>query len=42
MPGVFEVSQVMSIGQAIEEILLIAECSLEGEWEGQIRFLPLR
>jgi hypothetical protein len=42
MPGVFEVSQAMPIGQAIEEILLIAECSLEGEWEGQIRFLPLR
>jgi hypothetical protein len=20
----------------------IAECSLEGEWEGQVRFLPLR
>lgn len=24
------------------EILLIAECSLDGEWEGQVRFLPLR
>lgn len=42
MPGVFEVSQDLPIGQAIEEILLVAECSLEGEWEGQIRFLPLR
>jgi hypothetical protein len=42
MPGVFEVSQYLPIGQAIEEILLIAECSMEGEWEGQIRFLPLR
>ena len=30
------------IGLAIEEVLLLAECSLEGEWEGQIRFLPLR
>jgi hypothetical protein len=27
---------------AIEEILLLAECSLEGEWEGQINFLPLK
>ncbi len=27
---------------AIEEILLIAEYSLEGEWEGQVRYLPLR
>ena len=42
MPGVFVVSQEIHIGQAIEEILLIAEYSLEGEWEGQIRFLPLR
>ncbi len=42
MPGVFELSQDLPIGQAIEEIILLAECSLEGEWEGQIRFLPLR
>ena len=42
MPGVFIVSQEISIGQAIEEILLLAGCSLEGEWEGQIIFLPLR
>lgn len=41
MPGVFEVSYSMSLGQAIEEILLLAECSLEGEWEGQVRYLPL-
>jgi Domain of unknown function (DUF5615) len=42
MPGVFEVSQDLPIGPAIEEILLLAECSKENEWEGQIRFLPLR
>jgi hypothetical protein len=42
MPGVFEVSQYLPIGQAIEEILILAECSLDGDWEGQIRFLPLR
>src|SRR5205085_12099031 len=36
MPGVFEVIQQTPIAQAIEDILLIAECSLEGEWEGQI------
>ena len=28
--------------QAIEEILLIAECSLPDEWEGQVHYLPLR
>jgi len=42
MPGVFEVSRKVPIGVAIEDILLIAECSLEGEWEGQVRYLPLR
>ncbi len=42
MPGVFEVSQYLPIGQASREILLLAECSLEGDWEGQIRFLPLK
>ena len=27
---------------SIEEILLLAEYSLEGEWEGQVRYLPLQ
>lgn len=42
MPGVFEVPRAVPIGVAIEDILLIAECSLDGEWEGQVRYLPLR
>ncbi len=42
MPGVFEVGRNVSIGTAIEDILLIAECAVEGEWEGQVRYLPLR
>jgi hypothetical protein len=42
MPGVFEVSRVVPVGQAIEDILLLDELSLENEWEGQIRYLPLR
>lgn len=41
MPGVFEVSRAVAVGRAIEDILLLAECSLEGEWEGQVRYLPL-
>lgn len=24
-----------------EDVLLLAECSLESEWEGQVRYLPL-
>ena len=35
MPGVFEVSRHLPVGQAIEDLLLLAECSREGEWEGQ-------
>jgi len=42
VPGVFEMSQALPIAQAIEELVLLAECSVEGEWDGQIRFLPLR
>ena len=42
MPGVFEVNRSVSIGRAIEDILLLAECSLDGEWEGQVRYLPLK
>lgn len=41
MPGVFEISRVVPVGRAIEDVLLLAECSLEGEWEGQVRYLPL-
>lgn len=41
MPGVFEVGRGAQIGRAIEDILLLAEYSVEGEWEGQVRYLPL-
>ena len=41
MPGIFEVSDSLPVGQAIEDLLLLAECSEEGEWEGQIRYIPL-
>ena len=41
MPGVFEGPTALSISRAIEDLLLIIECSLEGEWEGQVRYLPL-
>ncbi len=42
MPGVFEISRSVPIGLAIEEIILITEGSFEGEWEGQVQYLPLR
>ena len=41
MPGVFEVSRRIPIGQVIEDLLLIAGVSREDEWAGQVWFLPL-
>ncbi len=41
MPGVVEVARWLSIGRVVEEILMLAECSREGEWEGQVLYLPL-
>ncbi len=41
MPGVLEVSRGVPVSTAIEDILLLAQLSLPGEWEGQIRYLPL-
>ena len=42
MPGVFKLSRTVSIREAVDDILLLTECSLPGEWEGQLRYLPLR
>lgn len=41
VPGVFLISQYLPIRRAIDEILLITECSAPDEWLGQVRFLPL-
>jgi len=41
MAGIFEVSRDVPIGVAIEDILLLAECSLDEEWKNQILYLPL-
>lgn len=42
MPGVFEVSRAVTIRTAIDDLVLLTECSRHGEWEGQVRYLPLR
>ncbi|HEY7389506.1 MAG TPA: DUF5615 family PIN-like protein [Bryobacteraceae bacterium] len=42
MPGVFEASRRLMVRAAVEDILLLSECSYPGEWEGQVRYLPLR
>lgn len=41
MPGVVLVPQSLAPGRAISDIQLLDECSLEGEWEGQVLYLPL-
>lgn len=41
MPGIIEVPQSVSIGRAIEDILLLAAASQSGEYEGQVLYLPL-
>jgi Domain of unknown function (DUF5615) len=41
MPGIFEVSRAIPVARVIEDILLLAECSKENEWAGQVRYLPL-
>ena len=42
MPGVVLVDGAAALGEVIEDLVLFATCSAEGEWEGQVRFLPLR
>lgn len=41
MPGVFAVGRSVAAAVAIDNLVLIAECSNDGEWEGQVRYLPL-
>ena len=42
MPGVIEINRQVAVRIAIDDLLLLAEFSLENEWEGQILYLPLR
>lgn len=42
MPGVFEVSRHLPRASVIADVLLLDECGEIGEWEGQVRYLPLR
>ena len=41
MPGVLEISQNYPIGAAINEIVMIAECSPPEEWNNLVQRLPL-
>ena len=41
MPGVFAIRDRLSVGQAIDEILLTVECSEPWEWNDRVVRLPL-
>ncbi len=41
MTGLLLIHQHLPIGVAVDEIVLIAECSRDDEWNGIIRYLPL-
>jgi predicted nuclease of predicted toxin-antitoxin system len=41
MPGVVILAQGAAIGPCVQDLLLLIECSADGEWEGQVLFLPL-
>jgi hypothetical protein len=39
--GVCVVRQLLPVGQAIDELLLMVQCSRKEDWENQVRYLPL-
>jgi predicted nuclease of predicted toxin-antitoxin system len=41
MPGVFVLREDLTIGQAIDAVLLMVLCSEQDEWKARVEFLPL-
>jgi Domain of unknown function (DUF5615) len=41
IPGAFALNQFAPLNQVIGDLILLAECSLPGEWQGQVRYVPL-
>lgn len=41
MPGVFLLNDRFPVGEAIQEILLVSECSNSSDWVGKVVYLPL-
>ena len=41
MAGVFVVPDRMAVRQALDELLLIEDCSEQAEWTGLVVYLPL-
>lgn len=41
MSGVFGVPRLLPLGQVIDDLVLVAECSDSSEYAGQVQYLPL-
>ena len=41
MPGVIAVNDTLPHGRVIDDIVLLIECSSQGEWKDQMLYLPL-
>jgi hypothetical protein len=41
MPGVFLVDSHMAIGEAIDQLVVVIECSTPEEWKDRVEFFPL-
>lgn len=41
MSGLFVINDQMSVRQAIDELLLLVNCSEQSEWKGFVLYLPL-
>ena len=41
VPGIFILNPDLSIGETIDELILIAECAFEYEYQDQIVYLPI-
>lgn len=41
MAGAIPVPQSLPVGRAIEDLLLLIECTSQEEWEGRVQHLPL-
>jgi hypothetical protein len=42
MPGVIAVSRSLAVGQVIEDLPLVVQCSAPADWTHQVVYLPLR
>ncbi len=41
LPGLIIVPQSLAIGAAIEDLVLVATCSVSDDWANHVRFIPL-